>query len=127
MPFLLFIISMLSSMKYLKIYTAKDSTEAYLLKGLLEESSIEVLIKGEHLSIAIGELPLEVLNLEIWINSINIMDSKLILDQFIMDSNTEIYSDEWNCKTCSENNPSSFIICWNCQEVLNENKLKLDL
>jgi len=46
--------------KLVEVYIAKDITQAYLIKSLLEESGIFVQIVGDTLQVAMGELPLGV-------------------------------------------------------------------
>ena len=41
-------------MNYKEIYSAANATEAHLIKGLLEQKSIETSLSGEDLSIGMG-------------------------------------------------------------------------
>ena len=47
------------------LYYAANSTEAHLIKGLLENDGISTILFGEDLSIGVGELPVDVLQVEI--------------------------------------------------------------
>ena len=41
----------------IKVYSARDLTDAYLIKGLLESRGIAAIVNGCYLSGGIGELP----------------------------------------------------------------------
>ena len=55
-------------MKYKKLYLAANAWEAHLIQGLLELEAIETHLFGEDLSIAVGELPTDVIQVEIQVN-----------------------------------------------------------
>jgi hypothetical protein len=42
----------------MKIYSASNSVDAYIIKGLLEQQGIPARVNGEYLQGGIGELPL---------------------------------------------------------------------
>ena len=52
-------------MDYEIIYKAANSREAHFIKGLLKQYSIESELLGENLSIGVGELPVDVLQIDI--------------------------------------------------------------
>jgi len=50
------------------LYTAANASEAHLIKGLLEQSGIEVSLAGESLTIGIGGLPIDAAQVEVKVN-----------------------------------------------------------
>jgi hypothetical protein len=102
-------------MNYEIIYKAANSYEAHFIKGLLKKYSIESKLLGENLSIGIGELPVDVLQVDILVHKDQIEKSQNIISDYennlLLNKNKEI----WKCPSCKETNPSSFEICWNCK------------
>ena len=96
------------------VYKAKNACEAYFIKGLLKQHSIKSELLGENLSIGVGELPVDVLEIGILVLKDQIKKSKSI----ITDYENSLFSDDlkknWECPSCKEFNPPSFEICWNC-------------
>lgn len=102
-------------MNYETIYKAANSYEAHFIKGLLKKYSIESKLLGENLSIGIGELPVDVLQVDILVPKDQIEKSRNIISDYennlLPNKNKEI----WECPSCKKTNPSSFEICWNCK------------
>ena len=102
-------------MKYSVIYRAENSYEANFIKGLLKEYSIDSKLLGDNLSIAIGELPIDVMQVDILVENTNLVQSKKILRDYKKNlANKNLY--DRNCKNCDELIPSSFESCWNCSD-----------
>ena len=104
--------------KYKKLYSAANATEAHLIKGILENASIETILFGEDLSIGVGELPADVLQVIIMVNEYKYADAlefisnyEKILREPAQDGKS------WECEGCTQINPETFEICWNCQAV----------
>lgn len=55
-------------MSWIQVYSASNSLEAHSLKGMLESEGIRVMLKGESLSSATGELPADVLAVTLWVD-----------------------------------------------------------
>jgi hypothetical protein len=102
-------------MNYKQLYKAADENEAYFIKGLMKEYSIDVNLLGEGLSIAIGELPLEVKQVDILVHENQYNDAKNIIDKYEKDLQNSSNS-KWNCPDCNEINPGTFEICWSCNK-----------
>jgi hypothetical protein len=47
----------MSEQKLVEVYRAKDSPQAYLLRSVLEDEGIPVLVQGDLLQGAVGEIP----------------------------------------------------------------------
>ena len=102
-------------MDYIKLYKAADENEAYFIKGLMKEYSIDVNLLGEGLSIAIGELPLEVKQVDILVHKNKYNDAKNIIDNYEKDLQATSNSN-WKCRNCNKKNPGTFEICWSCNK-----------
>ena len=100
-------------MNYTVVYRAENSYEANFIKGLLKEYSIESKLLGDNLSIAIGELPVDAMQVDIFVENTNLVKSKKILQDYKNNlTNKNLYNR--NCTNCDELIPSSFESCWNC-------------
>ena len=102
-------------MDYIKIYRAENSYEAHFIKGLLNKYSIDSRLLGENLSIVIGELPIDALQVDILVPNNRISIAKKILDEYKNNFSSNVSNKEWQCSKCSVNIPKSFEICWNCK------------
>jgi len=102
-------------MNYEIIYKAANSYEAHFIKGLLKKYSIESKLLGENLSIGIGELPVDVLQVDILVPKDHIKKSQKIISDYENNLSPNNNEENWECPSCKETNPSSFEICWNCK------------
>ena len=102
-------------MNYTVVYRAENSYEANFIKGLLKEYSIESKLLGDNLSIAIGELPVDAMQVDILVENTNLVKSKKILRDYKNNLTNKSLCDR-NCKNCDELIPSSFESCWNCSD-----------
>ena len=102
-------------MDFKQLYKAADENEAYFIKGLMKEYSIDVNLLGEGLSIAIGELPLEVKQVDILVHENQYNDAKNIINKYEEDLQNSSNS-KWQCPDCNETNPGTFEICWSCNK-----------
>ena len=100
-------------MNYSLVYRAQNSYEANFIKGLLKEYSIESKLLGDNLSIAIGELPVDAMQVDILVENTNLVKSKKILQDYKNNLTTKNLHNR-NCTNCNELIPSSFESCWNC-------------
>tara|TARA_A100001011_G_scaffold399619_1_gene509149 strand:- start:3343 stop:3576 length:234 start_codon:yes stop_codon:yes gene_type:complete len=67
-------------LNYTKVYRAENTFEANFIKGLLLEYSIESVLLGESLSIAIGELPVDAMQVDILVENTDLVETKKILN-----------------------------------------------
>ena len=103
-------------MDYEIIYKAANSREAHFIKGLLGQYSIISELLGENLYIGVGELPVDVLQIDILVPKDQIKKSKNILSDYENNLSLDESKENWECSNCMEINPSSFEICWNCEK-----------
>ena len=92
------------------------SGKTTFIKGLLKKYSIESKLLGENLSIGVGELPIDVLQVDILVPKDQIKKSKNIISDYENNLSLDESKENWECPSCKENNPPSFEICWNCKE-----------
>ena len=98
------------------LYTAANAPEAHLIKGLLEQSGIEVSLEGESLTIGIGGLPIDAAQVEVMVNENQFEEAVKIVKDYENKMLEDVEeSTQWECKNCSKMSPASFGICWKCQ------------
>ena len=103
-------------MNYEIIYKAANSYEAHFVKGLLSKFSIESILLGENLSMGVGELPADVLQVDVLVHKSHLNESKKIISDYKYNYSPDVIKEEWKCLLCENMNPPSFEICWNCKE-----------
>ena len=103
-------------MNYEIIYKAANSHEAHFIKGLLKSYSIESKLLGENLSVGVGELPIDVLQVDILVPRNQIKKAKNILSDYKNKLSLDESKGNWECISCKEINPPSFEICWKCKK-----------
>ena len=99
-------------MNYTIVYRAENSYEANFIKGILNVYSIESKLL-DNLSIAVGELPLDAMQVDILVENNNLIKTKKILQDYKNNLTDKKLKDR-NCINCNEIIPSSFENCWNC-------------
>jgi len=96
----------------LKVFSAGNILDAYLVQSLLTEAGIETQILNEFAQGGTGEIPFTQAYPEIWlINERDADSAKIIIDQFEQRPH-EVGTSK--CKNCEEPNPDTFEVCWRC-------------
>ena len=103
-------------MNYQLIYKAANSHEAHFIQGLLKRKLIKSQLLGENLSLAIGELPIEAMQVEILVPKNQLHESKKIISNYEKNLSLNKQDNEWKCTKCNKLNPFNFDICWNCNK-----------
>ncbi|CZF82958.1 putative signal transducing protein [Grimontia marina] len=102
-------------MSWVQVYSASNSLEAHSLKGMLESIGIEVVLKGESLSSATGELPSDAIAVTLWVDAMREQQARQALNDY------EAQAEQvWFCHVCGEENGGSFEICWQCSTPRSE-------
>lgn len=92
-----------------KLLLAKGNLlQAHTWKGLLETYGIEIELRGEALMSGVGELPVDVQAVELWVTS-----SQAELAQTHL-AKLSANQPQWQCLQCQEINEGNFEICWQC-------------
>lgn len=95
--------------EWIRIYDAANSLEAHTLKGAFEVSGIAVQLRGEALSGALGELPVNAAEVILLVRSRDLAKAQAILTRYRQGSGRS-----WYCRHCGEHNAGSFEFCWQC-------------
>ncbi|MCH1919812.1 DUF2007 domain-containing protein [Shewanella sp. A3A] len=82
--------------------------QAHTWKGMLETSGIEVELRGEALMGGVGELPVDMQNVELWVADCQCDKAQQMLAAM------QVERPQWQCLLCHEYNEASFELCWNC-------------
>ena len=94
-----------------KLYSAANLQEAHLIKGMLSAAGIEVRIFNEHLQGGLGELPFSEVYPEIWLeDESNAARAQCILADYERPASLA----SRRCRSCGEDSPGAFEICWSC-------------
>lgn len=99
-----------------KLFTSPDAFELQAVRSELDALSIPYMVKNEFASGAIGELPWQDAQQEVWLvdDSWYARASKVI-DAFTQKSNRSVVPNkDWVCGNCDEENGSAFDVCWQC-------------
>ncbi|MBL1276772.1 MAG: DUF2007 domain-containing protein [Ectothiorhodospiraceae bacterium] len=100
----------------IKIYSAGNITDAYLLQSLFSEARIETQILNEYAQGGVGELSFTQAYPELWL--INAADAKQAIEIIKQFEQREVPVGSIQCPQCGEPNPDSFEVCWQCQTTL---------
>ena len=84
------------------------------VKSELEVLSIPYMVKNEYASGAMGELPWQESQPELWLLDDSwLTRAKRVIDAVVVNS-TETSGSAWQCEGCGEENGAAFDICWKC-------------
>lgn len=93
------------------LYQARDRIEAQLLKDFLAGYHIRVLVQGEYLSGAAGELPV-IQFPQLWV--LEERDYARARELIALFFERDADGEPWQCPTCGERMEPQFQVCWNC-------------
>jgi len=95
-----------------KVYTASNLPEAHLILHLLQHAGIDARVFNENACSVFGEMPLSASLPEVWVMDVAYeARACLVVEAF---SRQELSTIVQSCKSCGEQNPQEFEICWNC-------------
>lgn len=98
-----------------RVYRAANAIEAHLLKGMLEQSGIQVWLAGERLGAGVGELPANVIEVELRVPRRDAPAARRLIEAYEARAGANDIHSGWQCRMCSEQNPQGFDFCWNCR------------
>ncbi|NKF51126.1 DUF2007 domain-containing protein [Shewanella sp. WXL01] len=90
------------------LLTGGNLLQAHTWKGLLETRGIAVELKGEALLGGVGELPVDMQNVELWVEAAHLEAAQSLLE------NHQVERPQWKCVQCQELNQGNFELCWQC-------------
>ena len=99
---------------YVRVYRAANGTEANLLKGLLEHAGMPVRLLGDGLAGGLGELPVDVMQVDIEVPVGYRQYARELLDEYESHMRDDLEAPAWDCSRCRESNPATFDVCWKC-------------
>ena len=94
-------------------YRAPNSTDAMLLVQALEAAGVATVQAGGQGTIALGELPADVLLIEIWVPFDKAELARKTIEGVQRQDRPTV--PEWSCAGCGETNEGAFELCWSCQ------------
>lgn len=96
-----------------RIYSEPTPIFIHQIKDLLEEKGMRSIIKNEHLSGGVGELPPTEVWPELWvINKEDISPAERVVEEFL--ESIKASPNNWKCSGCGEEIEGQFNICWHC-------------
>jgi hypothetical protein len=93
-----------------RLYQARDTLEATLLKDHLAARYIEAVIFGEYQVGGAGELP-AIHFPEVWVEDDDLSRARTLLDEFLSPAEDQ---GTWRCPNCDELVEGQFDLCWKC-------------
>ncbi|MBO2642009.1 putative signal transducing protein [Shewanella algae] len=88
--------------------------QAHTWKGMLETSGLRVELRGEALLGGVGELPVDMQTVELWVPESQREQAQSQLASLNADR------PQWQCLQCHEFNDASFELCWQCSAERSE-------
>ncbi len=96
-----------------KVYTARDVTDAGIIRGVLETNGIAVTIRGEHLFGARGLIPVSAETAPtVWVEESDYDRAKALIEGGHAESGPS-----WSCGQCGETVDHELGECWKCGTV----------
>lgn len=84
------------------------------VKSELEALSIPYMVKNEFASGAVGELPWQDSQPELWLLDESWLTKVNRIIAMVENNSMEAQGQAWQCGQCHEENGGAFAVCWNC-------------
>ncbi|MBL0479151.1 DUF2007 domain-containing protein [Aeromonas veronii] len=94
---------------WINLYRASHTLEAHALKGALEAEGVLVRLNGEGLSGALGELPVDMLQVTLMVRAEDRSKAGRAIERY-----QQRQGNGWLCGQCGEENGANFDVCWRC-------------
>ena len=99
------------------VYTAADPVQVGHLRSILEAQEMQTLVKNDHLTGGIGELPATECWPEIWIvDPRDYERAERLLEQLLHSFSEAPVGAPWRCPHCDELIEPQFTDCWRCND-----------
>lgn len=95
--------------QWINLYRASHILEAHAIKGALEVEGIRVRLNGEGLGGALGELPVDLLQVTLMVPGEQRQKASRVIERY-----QKRQGNGWLCGRCGEENGANFEICWRC-------------
>ena len=98
-----------------RVYSAANLPDAHIIANLLTQSGIAVQIFNTNAVGALGELPVDSAQPQVWIED----DAQETRARDLIQAHQKAYIGPAQrlCPECGEANPGNFETCWNCAAV----------
>ncbi|WP_137166115.1 putative signal transducing protein [Salinimonas lutimaris] len=99
-----------------KLFGSEDRFLIQRLRSELEEVGIPYLMKNEFIAGAVGELPWQDIQQEVWLVDDSWYHRAIqVVEGLSSDTACVCENADWRCAKCHEINEGAFGICWQCQ------------
>lgn len=100
------------------IFTAADPMLVGHLRAVLEAENIGVLVKNEHLTGGIGDLPAIECWPELWVTKdADAARAERLVEELLASAESAVAAGEpWQCPECGETLEAQFTECWRCSD-----------
>ncbi|MCU7555503.1 DUF2007 domain-containing protein [Alteromonas sp. ASW11-19] len=100
-----------------KLYASDDRFLLQSVRSELDARNIPYLVKNEFAGGAVGELPWQDTQQEIWVVDEQwFAKATAIVDGLMEPGVSPNSAQEWRCPRCREMNGAAFDYCWQCEE-----------
>lgn len=102
----------------LRLFSHHDRFEVYRIFNMLDDAGIPCFVKNELIQGAIGDIPPQDSEPEVWLHDVQWEDkAKQLISEFNREQQSMQSENQspWICANCDENNEPSFNVCWMCQ------------
>lgn len=97
------------------VYVAQSLADAELLRVQLQRAGIQSRLRNEFLQGALGELPVNLSPEVCVLRERDFEPAREVVAEFERSLRAPAESD-WTCRSCGEDNPGNFELCWRCRE-----------
>jgi len=97
-----------------KVFSSQDRLMTGHIRNLIENEDIRCIVKNEHLSSILGEIPPIECWAEVWIIDDTQNERAVEIVEKALASHDTLQEPSWICSKCSEELEGQFTECWNC-------------
>ena len=100
-----------------EVFRERDFTRVDLLRQVLESHGIKCMVRNEGLATSgLTEIPIPEFFPNLCVFREDAEEALKILTHYIEQEHRQSLGSDWKCEKCTETNPSSFDLCWQCSE-----------
>jgi hypothetical protein len=96
----------------IRIYTARQRFDAFLVADRLSQAGIKAHVFNQHASSIVGDVPADVAQPQVWIERECDLDRAQVVLRDIEAAGAGKV--DVACAACGELSPANFDLCWNC-------------
>ena len=100
----------------IRVYVARQRYDAYLIADRLNQAGIRAHVFNEHASSIVGDVPPDVAQPQVWLaDDSDEPRARALLRAIELDA---LRVTPRNCRSCGEQSPGNFDLCWKCGTAL---------